>query len=130
MILISGHADVESTVQGMRQGALTLLQKPFNSQQLMKAVDEAMELSRRRGVEQERLAQYALALSGLSTSDVEIAEMIVSGRTNKQIAALLNFSVRSIEDRRSRLMKHFGVRSIAEFVYTVKPILDARTASP
>jgi FixJ family two-component response regulator len=49
---------------------------------------------------------------------------VVAGRTNKQIASELGMSVRGVEDRRKRLMNHFNVRSLAEFVGLLKPLLE------
>jgi FixJ family two-component response regulator len=126
VILISGHADVDSAVTGMRNGALTLLQKPFNSRQITSAIEEALGRVRRRSAERAARDVELALLAGLTDAELETARMIVDGKSNKQVAALTGLSIRGVEDRRRRLKQHFGVRSLAEFVTRVKPLLMAR----
>jgi FixJ family two-component response regulator len=125
VILISGFADVATAVTGMRNGALTLLQKPFGQPQITMAIKEAMSIIALRAEASAIQARYAQLVAALTRSEIETAELIVSGRSNKQIAATQGLSLRGIEDRRSRLMKHFGTRSLAEFVSVVKAALTS-----
>lgn len=123
VILISGFADVDSAVTGMRGGAITLLQKPFEPHQLVRAIHEAMAKIHQTQSQQEMHRHFERLIAALTRSELETVELIVSGKSNKQIAAIQGLSVRGIEDRRSRLMKHFGTRSLAEFVSTVQSAL-------
>jgi two-component system response regulator FixJ len=126
VILISGYADVETAVTGMRQGAITLLQKPFNQCQIATALKEGLFTARQRSEERAIQAHQSELIATLTHSEVETAELIISGKSNKQIAATQGLSLRGIEDRRSRLMKHFGTRSLAEFVSVVKAAIGSR----
>lgn len=125
VILISGYADVTTAVAGMRNGALTLLQKPFRQSQITTVIKEAMSIVSLRAAASAIQAHYAQLVAALTRSEIETAELIVSGRSNKQIAATQGLSLRGIEDRRSRLMKHFGTRSLAEFVSVVRAALTS-----
>ncbi|MDB5391126.1 MAG: tmoT [Planctomycetaceae bacterium] len=120
VILVSGYADVDSAVAGMRNGAITLLQKPFDSSQLIAAIQEALTIVKQHAAEQAARSHHAQLVAALNRSELETAELIVAGKSNKQIAAIQGLSLRGVEDRRSRLMKHFGTRSLAEFVSVVK----------
>lgn len=123
VILISGYADVEIAVKGMRLGALTLLQKPFDVEELCTAIHEAMAVVDRNAARQASQIEQMELVSQLSRSDRETIQLILAGKSNKQIAAIQGLSLRGVEDRRSRLMRHFGTRSLAEFVLTVQTIL-------
>lgn len=123
VILMSGYADVDSAVLGMRKGAVTLLQKPFTPEQMSDAIREAMSLVSQFLSEQVDRKHQTELLAALTRSELETVELIISGKSNKQIAAIQGLSIRGVEDRRSRLMRHFGTRSLAEFVTAVSVIL-------
>jgi two-component system response regulator FixJ len=125
VVLISGHANVESAVVGMRNGAVTLLQKPFNSSQIISAITESMQRieGNQPSLQPDTTSTRSL-LAKLTAGQRQTARLVVAGRTNKQIASELGMSVRGVEDRRKRLMNHFNVRSLAEFVGLLKPLLE------
>lgn len=126
VVLISGHASVESAVVGMRYGAVTLLQKPFNSSQIVSAITESMQRIEGSQHHLQRDTNIRALLAKLTDGQLQTARMVLSGYTNKQIASELGLSVRGVEDRRKRLMKHFNVRSLAEFVGLLKPMFERR----
>jgi len=116
IVFITGHGNVQMAVGAMQAGAVNFLEKPFNEQELWDSIRKSFDLdaqrrrrkARRRGVEQ-RMAQ-------LTTGEREVFDLIVEGKYNKQIAAALGLSVRTVEDRRSRLMKKMKAGSVAELV--------------
>ncbi len=120
VIIISGHADVPLAVEAMRLGALTVLEKPFPLDQLTPHIRHAIELDRsRRELSQQReLARDRMAT--LTPREREVLELIIQGKTNKEIAAQLHLTLRAIEDRRSRLMRRVGVNSLAELLTLVQ----------
>lgn len=128
IIFVSGYADVPSTVQAMKEGALYVLEKPFREQLFLDcialAIDRDAEL---RG----RLANRAEAKSrfGLLTSrEREVLDLIVAGRLNKQTAAELDISERTVEAHRVKVMKKTRANSVAELVrLTVTADLDVET---
>ena len=120
VIVISGHADVPLAVEAMRLGALTVLEKPFLLQKLTPHIQHAIELdrSRREQSQQRELARGRMA--ALTPREREVLDLIITGTTNKQIAAQLHLTLRAIEDRRARLMRRVGVSSVAELMSLVQ----------
>jgi FixJ family two-component response regulator len=114
VIMISGHGDIRTAVEAMRLGAITFLEKPFAFDELCRHINEAIA----RHAQQERIAQdRTLAgqlLGRLKPREKEMLDLLVAGRTNKQMATALELSVRGVEDRRARIMEKLEVGSIAE----------------
>lgn len=120
VIVISGHADVPLTVEAMRRGALTVLEKPFGLEAITQQIQQAIELDRKRREQARGRNLVRERLSSLTPREQEVLELIPQGLTNKQMAAQLHITQRAIEDRRARLMRRLGVRSIAELLQLVQ----------
>ncbi len=120
VIIISGHADVPLAVEAMTRGALTVLEKPFSLDQLMKHIRQAIELDRTRRESSLSRKLAADRLARLTDREREVVDLIAQGLTNKEIAAELKITVRAIEDRRSRLMRRLEVGSVAELIQTIE----------
>ena len=116
VVVVSGHADVRIAVEVMTRGAVTLLEKPFRLDELLANLRRALDLD---AVTRARTAVTAAAdarLSGLTPKEWEVLEAVAAGKTNKEMAGALGLSLRAVEDRRSRLMKKVGAKSVAELV--------------
>ena len=116
VIMISGHADVRIAVEAMSGGALTLLEKPFRLDELTAHIRKAVELDAARRTEAAERLKTESRFARLTEKEREVFDLVARGKTNKHIAADLHLSVRAVEDRRARLMKKLGVRSVAELV--------------
>ena len=116
VIMISGHADVRIAVEAMSRGAVTLLEKPFLLDELLDQIRKALELDAARRAARIRPVEGEGPRERLTPKEREVFERIVAGKTNKQIAAELQLSIRAVEDRRARLLKKLHVRSLAELV--------------
>jgi FixJ family two-component response regulator len=114
--MISGHADVRIAVEAMTLGAITLLEKPFGLDELLTHVRRAVEKDRIDRADRRRKSEADHRLSSLTQKEREVLEMIAAGKTNREMATALGLSVRAVEDRRARLMRKAGVRSVAELV--------------
>lgn len=116
IIMISGHADVRIAVETMSKGAITLLEKPFSLDELMRYVRRGLaadtEARQKRRVEK----NVQDRISSLTPRERNVLDRIVAGQSNREIANDLNLSIRAIEDRRSRLMKKLGVERMAELM--------------
>ena len=119
-IMMSGHANVRMAVDAMSQGAMTFLEKPFRMNELSAAIEKAIEQSRQRLGDAELKSHLRQKLDSLTPKEREVLDLLLVGRTNKEIASELHLSVRAIEDRRSRLMKRMGFASIVELVTAIK----------
>ena len=116
IIVISAHADVRLAVQVMRNGALNFLEKPFRMQELLESIQEGIRLDREnwRRREEEEYAQNRF--DQLKPPERQVLERVVAGKTNRMIAKELGISVRTVENRRARIMKRLQVESRTELL--------------
>jgi len=117
IVVVSGTADVPSSVTLMRQGAMDLLQKPFSPDQLISAVTAALKLDADRSTQLASKNAASKAISTLSGREEEVMELLVAGKSNKQIGYSLEISERTVEVHRSKIMKKLGMESIAQLVH-------------
>ncbi len=114
VIFLTGHADVPTAVRAMRHGAFDFMEKPFNVQQLIERVNEAMRLAQRES--EQRRAQRESGLSQLTRREREVLRGVVSGHRNKLIAAEMGISERTVETHRANLMVKMKAQTVAELV--------------
>ena len=116
VVFITGHGNVQMAVGAMQAGAINFLEKPFHEQELWDSIRKALEVDRQNRRRKARRAQIEQRFSQLSPGEREVLTRILDGKSNKDIADGLGLSIRTIEDRRGRLMKKMKARSIAELV--------------
>jgi FixJ family two-component response regulator len=116
VILMSGNADVRMSVQAMRAGAVTLLQKPVRLTELVQAITEGLQRNRvlRQQAESSLAAQSRL--TALTPRERQVLDLVLVGKLNKQIAAQLGAAEKTIKVHRGRVMQKMKVRSVAELV--------------
>ena len=119
VVFVTGHGNVPMAVEAMQMGAVNFLQKPVQEQELWDSIRRAMELDvqnrrrrARRQLAEERLAQ-------LTPGERQVLDLILEGKINKEIASQLGLSTRTIEDRRAKLMRKIGAKSLAELIQLV-----------
>ena len=114
ILFLTGQGDIPTTVKAMRLGAEDFLTKRAPEDELLAAVQRALE---RDVQEREQLARQRDALSrfeGLTPREREVLTQVLQGQLNKQIASDLGMHVRSVKRHRSRLMAKLQVESVAE----------------
>jgi two-component system response regulator FixJ len=119
VIFLTGHADVAKAVRAMKQGAIDFLEKPFDDEVLLSRVEYALTkgaLQSHRKAERDRFAER---LGQLTPRERKALNLIVAGRTNREIADLLHISARTVEVHRARLMKKLGAESLSDLVRMV-----------
>lgn len=117
VIFITGHGDVTMSVQAMKNGAVDFLLKPFNHQQLIDAIQTAIQQDQQRiDTTLEQQQRYNLWMS-LNTGEQDVIKLVLKGYLNKQIAAELNLSEITIKVRRASAMKKLNVTSVIELVH-------------
>jgi RNA polymerase sigma factor (sigma-70 family) len=119
VVFVTGHANVAMAVEAMQMGAVHFLEKPVKEQQLWDSIRRALDLdtqNRRRLARRQRAEER---LSKLTPGEREVLNLILEGRMNKEIAAELGLSTRTIEDRRAKLMKKMNAQCVAELVQLV-----------
>ena len=119
VIFVTGHANVPMAVEAMQLGAVNFLEKPVQEQELWDSIRKAMELdaqNRRRRARRQRAEER---LARLTPGERAVLNLILEGKMNKEIAAELGLSTRTIEDRRAKLMKKMDAGCLAELVQLV-----------
>jgi FixJ family two-component response regulator len=116
VIFISGHADVPMSVRAMKAGAVEFLTKPVRQQDLLDAVQNAIEQDRARRGEEHALARLRTKFESLTPRERQVMELVVTGVINKQIAAEVGITEATVKRHRGQLMQKMGVESLAELV--------------
>lgn len=116
VIIITGHGDIQMAVDAVRMGAVDFIEKPFKPQRLLDCVQKCLVESMRRL--QIKVARDALAarFARLTVREREVVELVVTGMTNKQIAAQLDVSSQAIDARRMKAMGKLQANNIPELV--------------
>lgn len=114
-IAMTGHGDVPLAVRAMKAGAVDFIEKPFEADDLIAAVERALEMSRSRGVTSTS-SRAAELVESLTKRERQVLEHLVAGHANKVIAHALDISPRTVEVHRANLMDKMKVRSLPEVV--------------
>lgn len=119
IIFITGHGDIPMSVRAIKKGAVDFLAKPFTEAALLGAIEEALHLSRvkcRQNLEMEKQRER---LACLSNREREVMLHVVTGKLNKQIAAEMGISEKTVKIHRGRVMHKLAVGSVAELIRTL-----------
>ncbi len=115
VIVMTGHGDVRTAVQAMKAGAVDFLEKPFDEEVLLRAIEVALACKSR--LERARKStEAAQQIAALSPRERQVLDALVAGRSNKQIAFELGLSVRTVEVHRARMMERLCTHQLAEAV--------------
>jgi len=120
IIFITAHGDIPMTVRAMKAGAVEFLTKPFRDQDLLDAIQIALEMDRTRRQREAEIAMLQVRFEALTPREREVAGMVVSGMLNKQIAARIGTSENTVKAHRSRAMEKMEARSLADLVRMVE----------
>ncbi len=117
IIVVSGHATVESTIQAFRQGVDDFLVKPVDCTQLFDRIDELIDKDDERLRNEELTAEDHRRYGSLTNRETQVMHLLIRGQSGKQIAAHLGISYRTMEKFRANVMHKFNAQSVAELVH-------------
>ncbi len=116
IVFVSGHGSIPASVRAMKHGAVDFLEKPFDEDDLLGAVDRAMALDTELRERRSSNARFRRGLENLTAREYEVMTYVIAGRLNKIIARELGVSEKTVKVHRGRVMKKMEARSLAELV--------------
>lgn len=116
VIVITGHGDVESARRAFRSRAVDFLEKPLDHKRLIASIEEAFARQSARSQVDAQDRDVARLLATLTPREREVMERVVAGRHNRDIAAELDISPRTVEVHKARVMQKLQVTNIADLV--------------
>ncbi|MCC7409906.1 MAG: response regulator transcription factor [Phycisphaeraceae bacterium] len=119
IIVVTAHGDVPVAVHAMKAGAMEFIEKPYSDQLLLDRVQAAMELDAQRRRELASRTAMADRVSSLTPRERQVMEMVVAGQSNRQIAAGLSLSEKTVEVHRAHVMEKMRAGSLAQLVRMV-----------
>jgi two-component system response regulator FixJ len=116
IIFVTGHGTVPMSVRAMKAGAVDFLQKPFEEQDLLDAINRAINQQKERKSKTDETGQIQQCLNALTPREYEVFSLLVAGMPNKEIAYKLGTSERTIKAHRAKIMEKMNAESLAELV--------------
>jgi len=126
VVFITGHGDVPMAVSVLKKGAVDFIEKPFSDTDMLRLIDHCLTTERENRERLRQDAAVARRLDQLTGREMEVLELIIAGRLNKQIADDLGISIKTVEVHRARVMEKMEANSLAELVQSVMTCESAR----
>ncbi len=119
IIIMTAHGEVPVAVRALKAGAVDFLQKPFDDAQLLDVVQRALEANRHDVVAAATTSQAAERLALLTPREHEVLDLLVTGKSNKEIAKVLGNSPRTIDVHRARVFEKLQAANLPDLVHLV-----------
>ncbi len=116
IIFITGHGDVPMAVRAMKSGAVDFIGKPFNDQALLDRIQQAIELDNMNRIRDREREEVTARWRKLTPRERQVMELVVSGKSNKAIAAMLGVSSKTVEAHRAKFMEKMQVNSLPDLM--------------
>jgi FixJ family two-component response regulator len=130
IIFITGHGDIPMSVRAIKEGAVEFLAKPFRDQDLLDAIQHALEIDRAARQERSLVAEVLRRYESLTKREREVMRLVVSGLLNKQIAGELGSSEVTVKMHRGQVMRKMKAQSIVELFRMAEKIGITGEAAP
>jgi two-component system, LuxR family, response regulator FixJ len=116
IIVLTGHADVALAVEAMKSGAFDFLEKPFDDEALLSALRQALAQGEQAAAREAVRAEYDARIASLTPRERDVFEAVVEGESNKEAAARLGISPRTVEIYRANVMAKMKAKSLSDLV--------------
>jgi len=116
IVFVTGHVDIPMTVKAMKGGAVDLLTKPVDAQDLLEAIQRAVAKDAQDLGTEARIAKIQERVKMLTARETEVFALVVTGMLNKQIASVLGIGEKTVKVHRARVMEKMQAGSVAELV--------------
>jgi len=116
IVFLTGYAEVQTTVRAIKAGAEDVLTKPVSSEELLGAIERALARHQVTRSQRNKLDGVRAHIAKLTPREREVFELIIRGKTNKQVANVLGATERTIKAHRHQVMEKMQVQSLAELV--------------
>jgi FixJ family two-component response regulator len=116
VVFLTGHGDIPASVQAMKAGALEFLTKPVDEQDLLRAIQEAIDRDRRTRQQHADMHELRSRHDSLTAREREVMQQVISGLLNKQVAAELNITEFTVKIHRGQVMRKMHADSLADLV--------------
>jgi len=129
VILMSAHGDVPMSVRAMKAGALDFLTKPFRDQDMLDAVDRALQQDTTQRIERVALLAMQARFASLTPREQQVTLLVADGKMNKQVAYTLDISEVTVKIHRGVAMRKLGAATLADLVKMVEKLRAAGMAA-
>jgi FixJ family two-component response regulator len=116
IVFLTGHGNIPASVQAMKAGAVQFLTKPVDEQELLHAIEEAVERDQRARKQHIEMSELRGRYESLTAREQEVMQQVISGMLNKQIAVELNITEDTVKFHRGHMMRKMRADSLADLV--------------
>jgi FixJ family two-component response regulator len=116
VVFLTGQGNIPASVKAMKAGAIEFLTKPVDEQNLLKAIQEAVQRDRRTRQQQTEMHELRRRYESLTAREQEVMKLVISGLLNKQIAAELTITEDTVKFHRGHVMRKMYAESLADLV--------------
>lgn len=126
VIFLTGHGDVPMAVGALKKGARDFVEKPFNDNDLVDRVIEALEWDAQRRADAAGLADLNARLEQLTARERQVMDLVLAGKLNKVIADELGITMRTVEVHRAHVFEKMGVKTAVELAQLLSSLKGER----
>lgn len=116
VIVVTGHADVHLAIQALKVGAADFIEKPFEEEEILQAIELALEGPEAQGASQAQATEFAGRIESLSALERRVLDQYLEGKQNEEVARVLELDLRAVEASRATLMAKMKAGNFSDLV--------------